>query len=210
MRRAGLTFVLIAIGGLALFGQSTPSRGAGRAPGTRVATTFTCAADLGTGVKSRRVLCDLLIASAPSESITVPIPSHTGTATLLFDLHNRFAVPVVVGQPFLSYQRHEAVGAVIRPNGVVIGKVASIREFRTVADLFDLIAGGGRPGGVKAVAPGPAEPIRLTLPAGVASVGITGLRLTVRTSTTGPDVYDTPGRPVAIVSNVRVEYRPAR
>jgi hypothetical protein len=181
-----------------------------RTPGTRLSTAVQCAADLGVGVKSKRRFCDVVIASAPADSVAITIPAHAGTATLLFDLHNRFTVPVVAGQPLLAYQRHEAVITVLRPNGVVLTKAASIREFRTAADLFDQIAGGGRPGGVKAIAPGPAEPIRVTIPSGVPTVGIAGLRLAVRTGIAGAETFDTPGRPVAIVSNVRVEYRPVR
>jgi hypothetical protein len=179
-----------------------------RTPGLRVSTKVACAADLGAGVKSKRTFCDIVIASATADSVSIPVPERTGAAALLFDLHNRFTVPVVSGQPMLAFQRHEATVAVIRPNGVVLGKAASIREFRSTNDTFDLIAGGGRPGGVKAVAPGPAESIRVSIPAGVTEVGIVGLRLSVRTNTTGPEVFDTPGRPVAIASNVRVEYRP--
>jgi hypothetical protein len=180
-----------------------------RAAGTRVSTASTCASDLGLGQKSKRKFCDVVITGVPAESVAVTIPPHTGTVTLFFDLHNRFALPVVAGQPLLAYQRHEAIVAVIRPNGVIVTKAASIREFRTQADLFDQIAGGGRPGGVKAIAPGPAEAVRVTIPPGLSSVGIAGLRLTVRTGMVGPETFDTPGRPVAIVSNVRVEYRPA-
>lgn len=202
MRTFVAVFALVAAAVLSLAAQ------AGRAPGSRVSTDSQCAADLGTGVKSKRRFCDVIVSAVPAESVTVPLPARTGTATLLFDLHNRFTVPVVTGQPLLAYQRHEAVVTVIRPNGVVISKAAAIREFRATTDLFDLIAGGGRPGGYKAIAPGPAESIRVAIPAGLTSVGITGLRLSVRTSAAGPEVFDTPGRPVAILSNVRVEYRP--
>lgn len=204
MCRFGLAAALVMLSIAGAHAQSNPAR----TPGTRLSTAFTCAGDLGAGVKSRRRFCDVVIAPTPAESVAITIPAHTGPATLLFDLHNRFAVPVVAGQPSLAYQRHEVVVAAIRPNGVVIGKAASLREFRSTEDLFDLIAGGGRPEGVKAVAPGKVESVRVTIPAGVSAVGIVGLRLSVRTSTTGPEVFDTPGRPVAIVSNVRVEYRP--
>lgn len=179
-----------------------------RTAGTRVSTKVACAADLGAGMKSKRTFCDVVIASTLADSVSIPVPERTGAATLLFDLHNRFTVPVVSGQPLLAFQRHEAMVAVIRSTGVVLGKAAAMREFRSTADTFDLIAGGGRPGGVKAVAPGPAESVRVSIPVGVTEVGIVGLRLSARTNSTGPEVFDTPGRPIAIVSNVRVEYRP--
>jgi hypothetical protein len=202
MRTVAITAVLASLLLVAADAQTA------RTAGTRVSTKVDCAADLGAGVKSKRTFCDVVIASTPTASVSVVVPARTGTATLLFDLHNRFTVPVVSGQPMLAFQRHEATVAVIRSTGVVLGKAAAIREFRSTSDTFDLIAGGGRPGGVKAVAPGPAESIRVSIPAGVTDVGIVGLRLSVRTNSTGPEVFDTPGRPVAIVSNVRVEYRP--
>jgi hypothetical protein len=62
---------------------------------------------------------------------------------------------------------------------------------------------------VKAVAPGPAEPIRFTIPAGVSTVGIVGTRLEVLTRATGTQTFETPGRPVAIVSNLRLDYTPS-
>lgn len=179
-----------------------------RTPGSRLTTGHVCAASLGTGVKSRRTFCDVITSVSPGDSVSVSIPARTGVATLFFDLHNRFGVPVVTGFPGASYARHEAVIRVIRPDGDVLGRAAVIREFRTTTDLFDQLSGGGRPGGVKGVAPGPPEAVRFTIPADVAAVGIVGESLRVRTATGADDTYDAPGRPVAIVSNVRLEYRP--
>lgn len=173
----------------------------------RVVAESTCAAQLGNGLKSKRPFCDVLIGSTPNESVGIEIPPYRGTATLLFDLHNRFTVPPIMIPGPLTFARHEAVVSVIRPTGEVIGRAAVVREFRTLDDLFDQIGGGSNPGGVKAVAPGRGESIRMTVPAGLDAVGIVGSKLTVLTRTSR-DVFDTPGRPVAIVSNVRVQYRP--
>jgi hypothetical protein len=177
-----------------------------RAP--RTSTAAACAANLGTGLKSKRTFCDVLIGTRPADSIAVSIPRHTGTATLQFDLHNRFTVPAIVVPGALTFARHEATVGIVRQTGQVISRAAVLREFRALTDLFDQIGGGGRPGGVIAVAPGPPEAVRITVPAGVSDVGIVGLRLKVMTRALD-DVYDTPGRPVAIVSNIRVQYRPA-
>jgi len=179
-----------------------------RTPGSRLTTQHTCAASLGSGVKSRRTFCDVVTVAAPGESVALTVPARTGIATLFFDLHNRFGVPVITGFPGASYTRHEAVIRVIGADGAVIGRAAVIREFRTTADLFDQLAGGGRPGGVKGVAPGPPEAVRFAIPAGVNVLGIVGESLRVRTATGSDDLFDAPGRPVAIVSNVRLEYRP--
>jgi hypothetical protein len=175
--------------------------------GAAATTQASCTAPLGTGVKSHRMFCDVLIGTKPDESIAVTIPAHTGTATLQFDLHNRFTVPAVatISGP-LVFQRHEAVVAVIRTDGRVIGRAAAVHEFRRLADLFDQIDGGARPGGVKSVAPGPADAVRITIPAGVTSFGIVGSRLHVLRRAS-EETFDAPGRPVAIVSNIRVEYR---
>jgi hypothetical protein len=183
--------------------------GSAKAPGTRVSTANTCAASLGTGLKSKRTFCDVIIAKTPKESVAMVIPPHTGTVTLMFDLHNRFTLPAVPAATALAFARHEAIVSVVKPTGEVLGRAAIVREFRTAADLFDQITGGGRPGGVKAVAPGPAEPMRFTLPADLTSIGIVGARLQTFTRLGGDEVFETPGRPVAIVSNLRLEYHPA-
>ena len=81
-------------------------------------------------------------------------------------------------------------------------------EFRTVQDLFDRISGGGRLGGVKSVAPGQAESVRVTIPPNVDAVGIVGVRLQLLSRSVS-DTFDAPGRPIAIVSNLRIEYTPA-
>jgi hypothetical protein len=206
MRQLGTTLVVCGVLWVGLSAQ----RSASRIAGTRVTTAKTCAASLGTGLKSKREFCDVIIAALPKESVAMTLPAHTGTATLLFDLHNRFLVPVVAAVPALAFARHEAIVSIVKANGDVLNRAAVVHEFRTPADLFDQITGGGRPGGVKAVAPGPAESLRFTIPAGVNALGIVGNRLQTLTRAGGDEVFETPGRPVAIVSNVRLEYRPAR
>jgi hypothetical protein len=181
-----------------------------RTPGSRLSTESACAASLGSGIRSRRAFCDVITARLPSASVAVPVPPRTGDATLLFDLHNRFGLPVEDGAPGASYTRHEAVIQVIGGDGMVVGRAAVIREFRTLADLFDQLGGGRFPGGVKGVAPGPPEAVRFVIPPGVETIGIVGERLRVRTAAGDDDTFDAPGRPVAIVSNLRLEYRPLR
>ena len=108
----------------------------------------------------------------------------------------------------LSVQPGEVV-AVLGPKGEVVGRGAAVSEFRSAADLFDRIGGGAGPGGVKAVAPGPPTPIDVTIPAAISTIAIVGVRLEV-TNRLGTQSYDTPGRPVAIVSNLRIDYVPFR
>jgi hypothetical protein len=175
--------------------------------GTRVTTEATCAANLGAGLESRRTFCDVIIGANGADSVLMTVPPHTGTATLLLDLHNRFTIPGPASPPVLAFARHEAIVAVTTPTGDVLGRAAVVREFRTTDDLFDRIGGGG-PGGIKAVAPGRPEAARFTIPADVDTIGIVGSRLTVLTRAAGSQTFDTPGRPVAMVSNLRIQYRP--
>ena len=80
-------------------------------------------------------------------------------------------------------------------------------EFRTGRDLYERVSGGAGPGGVKAVAPLGREEITIAIPAGVDEVSILGEVLDA-TTPAGRETA-TPGRTVAIISNPRVEYRPA-
>jgi hypothetical protein len=50
-------------------------------------------------------------------------------------------------------------------------------------------------------------PSQVVIPAGVTVVGIVGSRLE-EWRPSGRGAFDTPGRPIAIVSNVRVDYLP--
>jgi hypothetical protein len=52
------------------------------------------------------------------------------------------------------------------------------------------------------------NPIKVTIPAGLTTIGIVGTRLEEWRAVSGRGAYDEPGRAIAIVSNVRVEYTP--
>jgi hypothetical protein len=182
-------------------------RSTAKPPARRVSTAFRCAAELGTGVASRRRFCDVIVASVAAQSVSLTIPAHTGAATLLFDLHNRFAIPAADADPAGVFVRHVAVVAVIRQTGEVIGRGAVARDYRSPKDLFDRIAGAGRGAPPKADAPGAPMPVQVEIPAGVSVVGIVGTRLE-EWRASGRGAFDSPGRPIAIVSNVRVDYVP--
>ena len=80
-------------------------------------------------------------------------------------------------------------------------------EFRRPADLFDRIAAGAGMAGVKAVAPIGSEPVTLEIAEGTDAVSILGEKLViVRTDAT--ETISGASRPIAIVSNVRLQYRP--
>jgi hypothetical protein len=80
-------------------------------------------------------------------------------------------------------------------------------EFRAETDLLDRIEGGAGPGGVKAVAPLGQERVVVTVPADVESVTILGEKLMME-RLDGASTYSAPGRPVAVVSQVQIEFRP--
>jgi hypothetical protein len=177
-----------------------------KAPARRTTTAVTCSSDLGRGAKSARQFCDVLISKAGAESVVMAIPPHSGAATLRFDLHNRFVVPLGRSDPGAAFSRNSAIVAVLRSTGEQISRAAVAGEFRTVEDLFDRISGAG-PGGVKAVAPGPAEAYQVEIPPTVSSISLVGVRVDVLTRA-GQATHEREGIPVAIVSNLRIEYTP--
>ena len=174
---------------------------------TRPVANAACASDLGTGVKTKRRFCDVVIASTARESVSIAIPPHAGSAGLMFDLHNRFTVPPTGADPAQSFTRHTAVVAVVKPTGELIERAAVSREYRTISDLFDRIGGAARGSSPKVVAPGQAQAIRVEIPAGVTAVGIVGTRLE-EWRATGRGAFDNPNKPIAMVSNLRIEYVP--
>ena len=186
---------------------SAEDQSTARVGSRRISTAVECAGDLGMGAKSRRQFCDVLIADTGGRSIRMVIPPHVDATTFRFDLHNRFLAPAEGHTPAETFARHAALVAVTSGAGESIGRAAVTREFRTVDDLFDRITAGGRPGGLKAVAPGPVEAVVMAIPEGVSSVAIVGISLEIFTRT-GRAAYDAPGRPVAIASNFRIEYTP--
>ena len=176
------------------------------APAPKTSTAATCVSEVGAGVSTKRRFCDVVIAKKGVDSVVIPIPAHRGTSTLKFDLHNRFTVPA--SNQAAAFARHVAVIAIISQAGDVIERATVTAEFRKPADLFDLIA-GATPAAVKAIGPGKAESYTITVPANVTSVGLIGLWLDATTAR-GRELFDTPGRPVALVSGIKVEYTPAR
>jgi len=211
MTRAIVFLCVCATAGLAADAPQRAAARGGRAPAAafKVAQEVKCAADLGKGLKSNRPFCDVVITDKAAEGVSMVIPRHRGPSTLHFDLHNRFTVTPDSVQPAQAYARNVATVAVLNPKGDVIGRGAAVSEFRSPADLFDRIAGGALPGGAKGIAPGVPTAVDITIPAAVTAIAIVGLRLEV-TTRLGTQTYETPGRPVAIVSNLRIDYTPLK
>ena len=177
------------------------------APPKQEAAKVTCPEPLGVGVKTKASFCFVLAGREPAAGVLVAIPPHTGEATLVFDLHNRHTYSeeeVRSGRGFATYS---AVIGVLTLTGDLLGRGAVQSEFRKAADLYDRITGGAGPGGVKAVAPLGREEVSIQIPANVNEVSLLGEVLQGKTSAGRENAA--PGRPVAIVSNVQVEYRAA-
>jgi hypothetical protein len=69
------------------------------------------------------------------------------------------------------------------------------------------VGGGAGPGGVKAVAPTGIESVSIAIPEGETEVSLLGEKLTVD-RVDGSATYAQAGRPIAVVSNVMLEYTP--
>lgn len=167
-----------------------------------------CPESLGAGVRTMASYCFVLAGRDPAEGVRITIPPHRGEATLTFNLHNRHTYSEQEVKAGRAYAKYAAVIGVLTMKGELLGRGAVQSEFRTVKDLFERIAGGAGPTGMKAVAPIGNETIYTTIPANVTQVSLLGEMLEAHTAI-GRETA-TPGRPVAIVSNVRVEYRPVK
>jgi len=188
------------------------ARGRGAAPATTTEPAMVeCPTPLGDGVKTTRVFCDVLIGDDPAAGIIVKLPPHTGELTLRFDLHNRHTYSDDLFEQGRAYRRYTATIGALTLNNDPLSMFTVQSEFRTAVDLVDRVSGGAGPGGVKAVAPTGTEPITLAIPQNIDAVSIIGLRLSVvRPDATVPDEFTLAGRPVAVISNVTVEYRARR
>jgi hypothetical protein len=195
----------------------TPPRTPARAPARRPAPlpplkteapTIMCPNPLGEGVQTRRAFCDVLTGREPGDGILVDVPPHVGPARISFDLHNRHMYSEELIKSNRAYRRYTATIGVLTMDNTLLSRAVVQNEFRTAGDLVDRIGGGAGPGGVKAVAPTGTEPISIEIPEGEERVSILGEKLIVE-RLDGVDNFTLPGQPVAIVSNVTLEYRPA-
>ena len=213
-----LTVVLLAavLSGSVAAAQRKPARPVPRRPAAAASPaalkTMTpevkCPSLIGMGIKTVRSFCDVPAGRDPMQGIVVTLPPHTGPATLTFDVHARHLYSEDEMRRGKAYARYRAVIGVLTMKGELLDRGAVDAEFRTGADLFDRIGGGAGPGSLKAVAPAGREQAIITVPAGVDQVSLLGETLDALTAA-GHETAVMPGRPVAIVSNLLFEYRPA-
>ncbi len=218
MRRL-LTPVLIAVvlAGAPAAAQSRkapkkpPAKAAKAAPPVPLKTMtpeVKCPSLIGMGIKTVRSFCDVPAGRDPAQGIVITLPPHTGPGTLTFDLHARHLYSEDEMRRGKAYSRYRAVIGALTMKGELLERGAVEAEFRAAADLFDRIGGGAGPGSLKAVAPAGREQVIITVPAGVDEVSLLGETLDAITPA-GHETVVMPGRPVAIVSNLLFEYRPA-
>jgi hypothetical protein len=190
--------------------RPAPKKPAPRSAPVQLKTTtpdVKCPSLIGMGVKTIRSFCDVPAGTDPQQGIIVTLPPHTGEATLSFDLHARHTYSEQLTKSGKGYSRYSAIIGVLTMKGDLLTRGAVQAEFRSADDLFDRIGGGAGPGGVKAVAPVGREQIFVTIPADVDQVSILGETLDAITPA-GHETIVLPGRPVAVVSDVLVEYKP--
>ena len=212
--RAGwvvLCAVLLAIPAADAQTRKTPKKTPKKAPEpalTKVEASWICNSELGTGVTTGRRFCDVLTGNDPKQGVLIVIPPHRGPVTLTFDLHNRHTYSAELVKLKQAYRKYTATVGVLSMDNTLVDRAVVLSEFRVEKDLFDRIGGGAGPGGVKAVAPSGAEPITIELPADIGEqVSVLGEKLSVMRPD-GLDNFTSPGRPIASISNVTLEYRP--
>ena len=170
---------------------------------------ITCPAPLGVGVKTRISFCEVLAGRDPSAGVLIKIPPHRGPTTLTFDLHNLHLYSEELVRTRRAYTRYTATIGVLTMDNTLINRAVVQSEFRAASDLVDRVGGGAGPGGIKAVAPSGIESVVMALPESENQVSLLGEKLAVESITGAPQTFSQPGRPIAVVSNVVIEYRPA-
>ena len=169
-----------------------------------------CPMTLGDGVRDGISYCDVVIGRDPAGGIVIPFPAHQGRVTLTFNLHTRHTYSDEQIKTNRAYHRYTATIGVLALDNTLLSRFYVQNEFRTPGDLVDRIRGGSGPGGLKAVAPTGTEPITIVVTEDDAKDGVSilGEKLSV-VRVDGADTFTAPGRPIAVLSNVMLEYRPA-
>lgn len=227
MRAAAVILTAALASSSLVFAQTTkPPAATTKKPATRPATRkpappkplppvtepamVTCPVTLGEGVRDGVTYCDVLIGRDPAAGIVINFPPHRGPVTLSFDLHNRHTYSEEQIKSNRAYHRYTATIGVLALDNTGLSRFYVQNEFRTAADLVDRIRGGSGPGGLKAVAPTGTERVVMVVTEDDAKDGVSilGEKLTV-VRVDGSDNFTAPGRPIAVISNVMLEYRPA-
>jgi hypothetical protein len=175
----------------------------------KAAPEMTCPAPLGVGVKTKASFCEVLAGREPAAGVLIKIPPHRGPATLTFDLHNLHLYSEEQAKAKRAFTRYTATIGVMTMDNTLVNRAVVQSEFRTASDFVDRVGGGAGPGGVKAVAPTGLESIVVSIAEADEQVSLLGEKVTVEAMNSQPATFSQPGRPIAVVSNVMIEYRPA-
>jgi hypothetical protein len=159
-------------------------------------------------VNTKLEYCDVMSERDPSAGVIIRIPEHKGPVTLSFDLHNRHTYSEEQVKANRAYSRYTATVGVLTMDNTLLTRAVVQNEFRKVTDFVDRIGGGAGPAGIKAVGPTGTESVSVMIPEEEMQVSVLGEKVTVE-RVDGTATYTSPGRPVAIISNVMIEYRPA-
>ena len=209
MRTAAVLVMSALAAPVVMSAQTTrpPARRAVQVPPKVEPAMVNCPTVLGEGARTGRMFCDVLIERDPAAGILIPFPPHTGDVTLTFELHNRHTYSEDQIRNKRAYHRYTASIGVMALDNTLLTRAVIQTEFRNAGDLLDRVLGGSGPGGLKAVAPLGSETIVVVVPAMEQGVSILGEKLSVL-RVDGKDDFETPGRPIAVISNVMLEYRP--
>lgn len=207
-----VAWIGLACGGAAAEGQArrSPAAKPPVASGVRKAPAeVTCPAPLGVGVKTKASFCNVIAGREPEAGVIIRIPPHRGPATLTFDLHNLHLYSEEQVKAKRSFARYTATIGILTLDNTLVSRAVVQSEFRTAEDFVDRVSGGDGPRGVKAVAPTGVEPITVSIKEADDEVSLLGEKLTVEGVDGVSRTFSQAGRPIAVVSNVMVEYRPA-
>jgi hypothetical protein len=184
-----------------------PAPAAAAAALKKVVPEMTCPTPLGVGVKTKVAFCEVMAGRDPAGGVRIQVPPHKGPAMLSFDLHNLHLYSEEQVKARRAFSRYTATIGVLTMDNTLISRAVVQNEFRTAADLVDRVSGGAGPGGVKAVAPTGSEPITIAIPEAETEVSLLGEKLAVD-RIDGAATYSQAGRPIAVISNVALEYKP--
>jgi len=207
MRRA-IAIALLLTGSAAAQTRRPPARKPPPPPAAKKITPdMTCPTPLGVGLKTKLAFCEVMAERDPAGGVLITVPAHKGPATLTFDLHNLHTYSEEQIRAHRAFTRYTATIGVMTMDNTLLSRAVVQNEFRTATDLLDRVGGGAGPGGVKAVAPTGTESVSIEVPEGEAQVSLLGEKLTVDRMD-GSATYTQTGRPIAVVSNVMLEYHP--
>lgn len=165
-----------------------------------------CPSVLGIGQDTEIPFCDIQVQQDPKLGILVVLPPNRNEAVLSFNLHNRHTYSEIEERSGRAYTKYLASIAVANMDGEVLARGVVLSEFRGVVDLIDRVKGGSDLNGLKAIAPIGSERVYLTVPSSVNIVSIVGQSLEVVRSN-NRDIFRSIDRPIAVLSDAKLEYR---